>query len=251
MNLSSPQRTEIAPSALIPDTNVVVPDIPVVEIMDVVRAGSDAILGQGIDSPSPGGTSYEFSIEIAGWVVGRSQAATAVQILTGDKVMKTAPVCLVRQGVFERYPEHPEPTGYSLHVGLIGLPQSFSLTIRSVMADGSYVTLGRILGQRSPIRTAYAPRLQPLMLTSLGRMGTTWMMRLLSEHPAVVTYRDYPYEVMAARYWAHQLRVLAAPADYSASSDPDSFGADLWRVGHNPFYGQLLRRSPATARWLG
>jgi hypothetical protein len=82
-------------------------------------------------------------------------------------------------------------------------------------------------------------------------MGTTWAMRLLSEHPAVVAYRDYPYEVMAARYWVHQLRVLSAPADYGSSSDPDSFGWDLWRVGHNPFYGPLLRRSPLAAQWLG
>jgi Sulfotransferase family len=222
-----------------------------VEIRDVTRFGSDAILGQGIDSPIPGDGGEEFSIEVAGWVVGRDYPAMAVEILSGGTVIKGGLVCLVRQGVLERFPGISSPSGYSLRVGLVGLPSSFELTIRSTMGDGSYVVLGRIAGQRRAMLTPYTPRIQPLMLTSLGRMGTTWMMRLLSAHPSVVAFRDYPYEVMPARYWMHQLRVLAAPADYGASSNPDSFGADLWKVGHNPFYGVLLRRSPEAARWLG
>ncbi len=224
---------------------------PVVSIREVIKDASERILAQGIDFPAPGNTGCEYSIDIAGWVVGRERTVVAVEVVSGNRVIRSAQGCFPRKDVLETYPDHPEPSGYRMQVGLVGLPQEFELILRCLMDDGSYTMLGRIIGRRRAFQSAYEPVLQPLMLTSLGRMGTTWMMRLLSEHPAVVAYRDYPYEVMAARYWAHQLRVLAAPADYLASSDPDSFAEDMQHIGHNPFFGPLLRRSPGTAQWLG
>jgi hypothetical protein len=223
----------------------------IVEISDVAQVASDAVLAQGIDLPYAGYANDEYAIDIAGWVVGRDQTAVCIEVLNGDKLIKSSPVTFVRPMVAERYPDYPAPSGYMLRLGVVGLPDHFELTIQAAMEDGSTVGLARLFGRQESLCRPSLHELQPLMVTSLGRMGTTWMMRLLSEHPAIVAWREYPYEVMAARYWAHQLRVLAAPADYATSSEPGSFGNDLWHVGHNPFYGPLLRSSGALTHWLG
>jgi hypothetical protein len=111
--------------------------------------------------------------------------------------------------------------------------------------------IGSVRGRHSTISPGVTPGLQPLMVTSLGRMGTTWLMRLLSEHPGIVAHRRYPYEAKAGRYWMHQLQVLSAPFDRDHSPDPDSVGSDLWRVGANPSYGPALSNEPSLLRWLG
>src|SRR5688572_17334867 len=44
------------------------------------------------------------------------------------------------------------------------------------------------------IRASYSAGMQPLLSLSVGRSGTTFLMRLLSSHPAVIARQDYPLE---------------------------------------------------------
>jgi hypothetical protein len=216
----------------------------------VARATAQCVKAFGIDKPQAGVTDTSYSLEIAGWLVGRNHSAVQVEVLSSGRLVKSVPVAVTRPDVTERHPDHPEPTGFVARVGLVGLPTRFELVLRVLLADGTRDIVAVVTGTRRPLPAPDPGLLQPLMVTSLGRMGTTWMMRLLAEHPEVTAYRDYPYELMPARYWAHQLRVLSAPADYASSSAPGSFAEDPFRVGHNPFYGPLLRNSEATAEWF-
>jgi hypothetical protein len=120
-----------------------------------------------------------------------------------------------------------------------------------MLEDGTPVHLATIVVAHRGITTGYEPRLSPITVTSLGRMGTTWLMRLLAHHPEVVVHPQYPYEVGVAKYWAHLLRVASAPADHAASSHPETFTADGAHIGHNPYFGDFLAGSPALNRWLG
>lgn len=65
--------------------------------------------------------------------------------------------------------------------------------------------------------------LQPILLSALARSGTTWLMRLLISHPAIVGYPRYPYELHVAGYAWHACRVLAAPSGLTGLSHPDLF----------------------------
>ncbi|MGH8542213.1 MAG: sulfotransferase family protein [Gammaproteobacteria bacterium] len=67
------------------------------------------------------------------------------------------------------------------------------------------------------------------MVTTWGRMGTTWFLRILREHPEIVVHGPYPYETRAAVYWAHMLKVLAEP-----SSTIEEFHVDGAKVGRHP-----------------
>lgn len=213
-----------------------------------VRGG---VVAHGIDSPAAGGTGEEYTVTVAGWVLA-DPAPVAVEFVADDRVVRSIPVDLVRPDVEARHPVlGRRPSGYSARVGLVGLATDARLGVQVVLPGNRRVPLGHVDVDRTPMRAGAGARFQPLMVTSLGRMGTTWCMRLLAEHPAVVAHRGYPYELMAGRYWAHQLRVLAQPADYDLAGSPDTFAEDQWRVGANPFYGPMVHDAPELRRWLG
>ena len=73
------------------------------------------------------------------------------------------------------------------HLGPEGVPE-----VRELDPDGSRADVALISGQRRALETGYAPRLQPLLVNSFGRTGTTLLMRMLAAHPAVVTYARPP-----------------------------------------------------------
>lgn len=138
---------------------------------------------------------------------------------------------------------------FAVECAAVGLPDSFSLSIMVVLSGNTRVRLGRIHGRMRSIGSAYEPRFQPLMVTSLGRTGTTWLMRLLVQHPAVAAYPAYPYESRFAGYWIQMLKVLSGAADHVRSSGPNSFSENPYLIGHNPFYRPVLPELGTVRRW--
>jgi len=97
----------------------------------------------------------------------------------------------------------------------------------------------------------YEPLIRPLVLTCLGRSGTTWMMRMLGSHPEIVVYDKHPYEATFAKYWMHMLRVLTQPADMINSYEPETFHNEIWQLGYNPFYDIQVSHEPLSREWFG
>jgi hypothetical protein len=129
--------------------------------------------------------------------------------------------------------------GFSGDIGLLGLPRHFELEMDALLVGESLdnrvrVPLARIHGSRRGWPHVSSKR-QPLMLTGIGRTGTTWMMRLLAEHPELVTSRQFPYEVRPAAYWMHVMKVLSDPGDHQLSTQPDAFEDVMINVGQNPY----------------
>jgi hypothetical protein len=77
--------------------------------------------------------------------------------------------------------------------------------------------------------------LTPIVVTAMGRSGTTILMRKLANHPGIVASEQYPFEMKLILYYAHALRVLTSPADHEHSSHPDRLTSDRYFVGSNPF----------------
>jgi hypothetical protein len=172
----------------------------------------------------------------------------------GGRVVQTAAVQQARPGVASRFKgvEWAERSGFALMVDTGEFPPAFEFDLQAVLGDRTTVALATISGRRQPIHPGYEPALQPLILTSLGRTGTTWLMRLLSEHPAIVAYRRYPYEVRPGMYWMHVFKVLSAPADHGIQvAQPHGFYVDKTMVGANPFFASAFHEVPAVQEWMG
>jgi hypothetical protein len=211
--------------------------LALVEITEVSQASpGNGLRGSYLDLPLPGTRTEGTTFDIAGWLVGARSPAKEVQLVESGVVQRTMPVEVERPDVAAVHPGSPGVSGFGSLVTALGLGREFLLELRGVLANGRHVEIGSIRGRREPLASPYQPHFRPLLVTSLGRTGTTLLVNVLSMHPGVVAYRIYPYEIFPARYWLHMFRVLAAPADHAVSAHPSSFAQDLQRIGHNPFH---------------
>jgi hypothetical protein len=179
-----------------------------------------------------------------------------LEVWFGNRKLREVRVKLVTE---DRDESAPEPSsgfhlyGFSELVGTARLPRSFTVHLGVVFASGKRLQVCTITGSRSALALPpeAAPRLSPLMVTSLGRTGTTWLMRLLSKHPELVLNETYPFEERPHRYWMHWFLIMGEPANHRESSKTTGFIAQQWSVGANPFFTpRLAKEDPALAQQL-
>jgi hypothetical protein len=191
-------------------------------------------------------------LHMHGWALGRDSRARYVRVLHAGELLRSAPVRGPREDVAKAMgvPVETECVFHAL-VGLVGLPLEATLDMRVALEDGGEVPVGSVRLRRMALRPDYEPRLQPLLVTTAGRSGSTLLMQLLAAHPEIVVFRRFPYESAPARYWLHMLRVLSQPANLVESVDPDDFHADLWSVGSNPYHDDRVYEQPPLESWFG
>ena len=214
---------------------------PLLEATDKVRFA--------LDRPRGADNFEEPLIEIAGWVTA-PQGALKVQIWNGTRLLRTVAVGIPRPDVAASLPSAPANCGFTALLGVANLPADFELRLRVVGKSGLRYQAAVIRGHHGRLPSSFEPTLQPAIVTTLGRMGSTWLMRLLSRHPAIVTHDRYPYETRYAMYWLHAARVLAEPADPIASASREDFNKDLKKLGHNPFFAPPLSHKGQLRQWF-
>ncbi len=224
------------------------------EILEVARSLADpsSLAGAAIDAPAQGTRVDGHALDIKGWALGSRSRAEAIEITGPDGVIRSVPVRIPRADIATRFPqlEGAGAAGFHTGVGLLGLGTRFELHVRVVLGDGTRVPIARIVGTRRLLTVDTKPRLRPLIVTSLGRTGTTWLMRMILEHPQIVVHPSHPHEVHAASYWSHLLKVLAEPADHVHSAHPDGFRTTLKHAGHHPFFGPPVTGALAMWEWF-
>src|SRR5215213_8935789 len=216
--------------------------------------GRRKLLEASIDTPRDGGTCDAWAVRVRGHLLSETGPLSEIAAVSPGSVLAMATTGLPTPEVAVRHPEVPgaEACGFTLLVDTLGLPQRFEFRLRVALPDGSRVKFADISGERRPLTTAYTPRLQPLLVTSLGRMGTTVLMRMLAAHPGVVAYARPPYEVRAGKYWLHVLKTLAAPTDASKRiGAPMEFHLEPLAAGGNPFYSAAFAAWPEVEAWSG
>ena len=211
------------------------------------------LLGSFIDLPAPGTARDVYNFDCAGWAVGRDGRARVVEVVARDGTIRHIPITLNRPGVAREYPDVADAAGVGFWapISVIGLDQEFDLILRVVLDDRTRVQIGRIAGRHTTVQSQYVPTIQPLLVTSLGRSGTTFLMRLLSAHPSVVAYRAYPYEMRAARYWMQLLGALIEPATQAGSANGLTPRTMQWWVHHHPFCRGAQGRDAGLQEWFG
>ena len=223
--------------------------LEITEVSQATPAGP--LRGSYIDRPAVGADGHATTFRIAGWVLGARSRAREIQVMEDGLAARTIPVSVARPDVVAVHRGAPEVSGFESTVSTLGLESEFTLRLDAVLEDGTRVDAGSIHGRRQALAPSYEPRFRALLVTSLGRTGTTLLMNALSAHPAVVAYPIHPYEIFPARYWLHLLRVLAEPADHANSSHPSHFAQDLQRIGHHPFNQSPITDHPELGELFG
>jgi hypothetical protein len=212
---------------------------------------AERLLGFELDSPLVGYKSNVYVVHMIGWVVGREVPARTLEVLQHDRVVRRVPVRGGRADVSAAL-ELGSDVDCVFHalVSLVGLDPQTALTLQVELEDGQRVPACTVTLARDPLTTGYEPALAPLIVTTLGRSGSTWLMQILASHPEVVVFRRFPYESAPAKYWIHMLRLLTEPANLLESAFPDRFYRDQWWLGANPFHDERVYEQPSLEGWF-
>ncbi|MEW8505772.1 MAG: sulfotransferase [Candidatus Thiodiazotropha sp.] len=224
------------------------------EILDIESAADHKLRGVHIDSPSQIGNESGNLIEIAGWVVAAHEAIARidVNIESGNtsSCIQSCPLDIERPDVVNHFqdPGIDAKCGFSASLLTIGLPETVRLSLYAITESDRQIAIAFISLRRRSASTWFQPKLQPIVVTTLGRTGSTWLMQLLAKHPDIVVADQHPYETFALEYWLHLVsQQLSAPWHSLSEVDRKRFNRDFidnrrrqaWFDG--TYYDQVLR----------
>ena len=222
-----------------------------VEISGVTPCpGDDPITAAWLDFPRTGPVDG-YAFEVFGWVVSKAPVAE-VQFIHEQSVVASCELTVPRPDVATVY-GGSSSVGFWKAIGTVGLAPAFTIEVWVVFQDGRRREIAEIHGTQQ-LTSAFTPSMQPIMVNSLGRSGSTLLMRMLAEHPDAIVYERFPYETRVFSYWMHFMHVLAAPADTS-QVESLQFWSDPKRLPPFPYFlkdpaiGLVPREQVTLDRW--
>ena len=165
----------------------------------------------GLECPRTGPVDG-YAFEVFGWVVSKAPVAE-VEFVHEGSVVACCELTVPRPDVARVYGSSSR-VGFWKAIGTVGLAPAFTIGVRVVFQDGRRREIAEIRGTQQ-LTSAFTPSMQPIMVTSPGRSGSTLLMRMLAEHPDIIVQERFPYETHVFSYWMHFIQVLAAPVDTS------------------------------------
>ncbi|MDX2101957.1 MAG: sulfotransferase [Alphaproteobacteria bacterium] len=175
------------------------------EIDTVTTTWSHAPARLEVLKPWPGQRLSGFGLALALRLVGSFVAPSSAQVRTTSGVVAPLTVdvthdlagrcCLDLEG----------------EIALIDLPPTLLLWVEIVFSDGATQPVCVLRGRRSPALTPPHCRLMPVMMITLGRSGSTWLMQALTQHPSLVCGPYHPFENRIGQRSAQQAGTLARP----------------------------------------
>jgi hypothetical protein len=221
-----------------------------IETVEVNEGASDYVLGGNLDSPREGYVGDSYGIVIEGWVLTISLAVEHVEILHEERPIAIAEANLPRPDIAAGFAEveGAERSGYRASIGTLRLPVDFEIVLRARLEDGTRLPLGRLRGRRRPMPAASERQIDPLMVNTIGRSGSTLLVTLLSSHPDVIAFSPFVKDARIATYWTSVLQDLAEPSSLLAPFDPPDLESPHWWLGSGSG-GEL--GEPEVERWLG
>jgi hypothetical protein len=165
-----------------------------------------------LEAPRPELSEEHLGLDFRGWILGRTTPPYNVTVRHGEVVYLNLPVGVPRPDVAASFSAAPgaQTSGFNGSLNLLGLPLDCTLEVAAGV-DGAQMPILELEVTRPAIATLPRPRFRPLLVTTLGRSGSTLLMELLATHPAIGIHPTANYETRAITFWAYQLGSLAHP----------------------------------------
>jgi hypothetical protein len=233
-------------------SDMMMPCVEGIEVLSSPLEG-ESLWGAAIEVPETGDETAVHALRIEGWALGKAAPIEAIEVLERGVVLQHLLLDQPRPEVAVQFPQvaGADRCGFRALLSMLGLPQRFELElVARLTGTEQLVPLGTIRAQRRPLRPhpgtrlpllvhgalramhlpLPSPRLQPLIMTSLGRSGSSWTMYLLGLHPQLVTYEPTSCEPRVTSYWLQVAKTICRPTSYLQTVGA-VFADEYWWLG--------------------
>lgn len=178
-----------------------------------------------------------YGFTISGWAIGNRSPLAAVELVHRGVLLDRAAV-QQRPDLAAAYPDaaHAARSGIRVGVSAVDLPYRFRVVVRAVLEDETRAPIAAFAGVRAPLPPVPGEGPAPVLLTMIGRTGSTALSNLLCHHPDIAGFRTWDTETRVASYWADVLRGLARPHSYERQLDAGGGMSGDWWLGRNTAY---------------
>jgi hypothetical protein len=219
-----------------------------IDEVEIHSAESDYVHGANIDRPAPGSGADSYTLLLVGWVLSKGIPVEHVEVLHEEQQVAVGSLDRERPDLAAGFPELEGAgfSGYRLKLNTLRLSADFELVLRAKLEDGTRLPLGRLRGHRRRLPAASAEAIQPLMVNTIGRSGSTLLVTLLSSHPDVIAFSPFLKDARVSTYWTNVLQDLSDQAAYLAPFDPSNLDTPRWWLDGGRDLGD-----EKLERWLG
>jgi len=201
-------------------------EIKRVEQPDAVGGG---LLGCRLDRPKSAARSDTYSFELVGWALSEAGPLAKVEVLQEGRLVAEAEFDDPRPDIATAFPvAHAERAGFRVSVSAVDLRQEFALDLVVRGPEGFHAKIAEVTGERAPLPAAGEDLIQPLIVNTIGRSGSTWLVWLLSCLPEAVAFSPWARDARVGTYWTSVLQGLARPQSYLAQLVPGPLEQPTW-----------------------
>lgn len=176
---------------------------------------------------------------VTGWAFNQDAPDTAVEIIISVNGLAVGGV------LADRFREDLMTLG-AASTGKYGFQYSFDPSLSLFLeneVDVTFKRTARLLPNGSKSLRALAnksPRSGspvPILVTAIGRSGTSLLMSRLASHKDVVVAGEFPFEIKMFSYYSLAFRTLVSEGELDRSTNPDLMASEATRfsIGFNPF----------------
>jgi hypothetical protein len=215
---------------------------PAVQIHELEAANGGERLHANLERPDAEDAALGFCIPVSGWALAADGANLTVEIRQGHQVLRV-PRNIERPDIARAFPELPgaERSGFSLMLDTLKLPPAFELRVSGTVGEAHEESIARLRGSRRAFEPRPTTGPAPLMVTTLGRSGSTLLLTLLSLHPQVVGFEPAIYDSRPFAYELDAAVAMAHPASRLRLLDSGVQGEAWWLGRRSMQPDELLR----------
>jgi hypothetical protein len=200
-----------------------------IESIEQPEAVARGMLGCRLENPKPPFRSDTYGFELVGWALAEAAPLARIEVLQEGRVVAEAEPEDARPDIAAAFPvEHAERAGFRVSVSALDLRQDFELTVIARGADGFHARIATLGGERASLPAAGEELIQPLIVNTIGRSGSTWLVWLLSCLPEAVAFSPWARDARVGTYWTSALQGLARPQSYLAQLVPGPLEDRAW-----------------------
>jgi Sulfotransferase family len=221
-----------------------------VTIEAIISSGGDPITATYFESPRCGAIGG-YALNIGGWALGSSEAIEEIELVLGQSALAKLPCRLSRPDIASAHSQLPWAAhcGFSGSIGALELPRNFNVHATAVFADGRKIKIAEIIGRREAVR-ASTGRFKPLLISTLGRSGSTWVISVLGQHPQLLTYGPFQCEPRLTSYWLGTVASLADPQSICQALGGELAVGAWWNGQNRASFARLDHLAPELEQWL-